>query len=866
MLQQMFRRGGSSWPNQRTKILAALRAMALGLLLTVFGSGLAAADDVASCDALASEDATRAPMVPLASINSDRAIPTCAAALAEQPASSPLVHQYARALERAGRVEDARRLYEWAAADGYAPAVAAISRLDSSASTKSASWPAAERDELGAEMAAAAGAMRRYADALPADPADPLTVLSLTGTDPDAILQWVSKNTRLVAYNGSLRGASGVLADRTGSSLDRALALAKLLTQAGQDARLAHGTLSDQQAEALFAESSALRPISRLPLPSRDELITLFTDPRIPADQAVGIADQIVAERARIDGQVTDRVPALLPVLLTAAEASSDNAGAADRASALQTLTDHYWVQIRAGMGWRDLDPDGSLIGPTVMLETLDPRSLPDTLKHHVVVRVILELKDDSGLREVELLSHTVSPSEKPFQTLTLTHIGKGLDALEQMLGSPDIRNKMLGALEEVTAWTPVLLTGDSTIVDKLFTREGAIEPANVNAFANIGSGLGALFGDVGGALDGTAPTAQPVAIPTAEWLEIEVQVPGAASRTERRTIFDLLGPAARAERADVSMTADLVRARALRLVGPTDMLIATATDSEVNVKRITADTVARMAENIRAVAAMPDGAKPSDAPGGRRVPLTLWRFAGQRLADREGAVLVSPNVFLMHDRFGWDAAAGVTHQSEFDIVFNEVGGVPFADRVRQGVVDTLLENALLGDPLAGNAAALQASDLANGRTWRRITSADLSEISSVAPDLGARIASDLSAGYIVLAPDAPATNSVGWWRISPATGTTLGMMSTGGGAELAEYGILAYQSASSAACFVGIVATIASAIGGSLDVTSAAVNMAICGAAGVGGAAGGAAANIALGVGATGGLTILAALLAHLA
>ena len=58
---------------------------------------------------------------------------------------------------------------------------------------------------------------------------------------------------------------------------------------------------------------------------------TLFTDPRIPTDQTVGIADQIVANRARIDSLVADRLTTLLPVLLTAAEISGDSAEARRR-------------------------------------------------------------------------------------------------------------------------------------------------------------------------------------------------------------------------------------------------------------------------------------------------------------------------------------------------------------------------------------------------------------------------------------------------------------------------------------------------------------------------------------------------------
>ena len=174
-----------------------LVVLALGLLFVFAGSAEARADNVALCDALASDDASRAPIVALQDIDPDRGMAACAAAVAEQPTSSPLIHQYARTLERGGRLDDAKRLYGWAASDGYPPAVTALARLDGVAITPVPAWPASERASLGAEMAAAGSALRRYGDALPADPADPLAVLGETGTDPNAILAWVAKHTRL---------------------------------------------------------------------------------------------------------------------------------------------------------------------------------------------------------------------------------------------------------------------------------------------------------------------------------------------------------------------------------------------------------------------------------------------------------------------------------------------------------------------------------------------------------------------------------------------------------------------------------------------------------------------------------------------
>lgn len=833
-----------------------LGTLLLGFLLVLGGSVGVRADDAALCDLLASDDAGRAAMVPLTSIDANQAVPACAAAVAEQPASSALMHQYARALERAGRLDDAQRLYDWAAEDGYAPAVAALARLRSGAATEPA-WSDAERESFSTEMAAVAGALRRYADALPTDPSVPLAVLAVTGTDPAAILAWMSAHTRLVPYLGSLRGARGVLADRAGNSLDRALTLAMLLAQAGQEVRLAHSSLDAAQAEALLNTTREIEAAPRLAVPTREELIAQFADPRFPDDQLAAAATQVVDRAARTEKLLAERTDALLPVLLAASQPAAAAADAAARTNALAALAEHFWVQVRSGTGWRDFDPDASRIGAQVPADTLDPTALPDGLRHAVTLRVILELQDTSGRREEQLLSRTVYPADDGVATLTLSHLGKGLDALEQMAGAPDLRQRVLDTIDAVSAWTPVLLAGNQTVVDKLFTRDGDVRPGNINAFAATGGQVGDLFADVGDALAAEAPVAKAPAVPTAEWLEIEVRVPGAEPRIERRTIFDLIGPAARASGALVAITPDLVRLRAMRLVGATDILIAGAVPSEIAVGRARALTVARVADNIRSFAAMPEDAALSDVPTGPRLPLTLLRFAGQRLWAAGAPALVSPNVFLMHDRFGWDAAAGASRQTEFDIVFNDVADTPFAGQVRQGVIDTILENALVGDPQSGNAAALHAVDLSTGRPWQRLAAGDAVQLAALSPDTRARVEADLGAGYIVVAPGSPtpAGDGEAWWRIDPRTGATLGMMSSGGGAELAEYGLLLEYS-SSVVCFVGVGMAVRGIVDGSTGNVRKSVGLCLM-------AAGGGVVGSGVGV-VAGGASVVAVLLAY--
>src|SRR5882724_2295615 len=87
---------------------------------------------------------------------------------------------------------------------------------------------------------------------LPRDTFDPQAVIQKVGNDPVKLFEWVRDQTSYVPYRGSLRGPIGVLMDRNGNSLDRALLLARLLSLTGQQVRLAHGTIAADKARSLL--------------------------------------------------------------------------------------------------------------------------------------------------------------------------------------------------------------------------------------------------------------------------------------------------------------------------------------------------------------------------------------------------------------------------------------------------------------------------------------------------------------------------------------------------------------------------------------------------------------------------------------
>jgi len=644
---------------------------------------------------------------------------------------------------------------------------------------------------------------------------------------------------------------------------------------AGEEVRIARAMLGDADAEALLTATGRSIAVPALAPPPAEALGALLDDPRLDRDLVEAITADILDRRARIDDLVEDRAELLLPPLMEAARPAEAAASAAARDAALAAIRDYYWVQVRSGVAWLDVSPDTAVIAVPAAEDTFAPADLPDTLRHTVRLRVIVELEDAAGRHEETLLTWTGAPADLDGGVFTLSHDGQGLDALDQVAATADAEARMLGILDGVTAWTPILRANGELVVENLFTRDGTVRPVDATAFTATGGAAGALFAEAATVLGGGEQAMVEPATPTAEWLEIEINVPGEAPRIERRTIFDMVGPAARNAGATVAFTTDQLRDRALRLLGATEILIVGATPSDVEVTLRGAAALAEVADNIGAFASQPEPPTMGNFPFTPRIGMTLLRFASTRLPAASLTAVASPNVFLTHDRLAWDPKSGIVRQIAFDIVFNEVTAPAdvFATRVRQGLVDTILEDALMAEGRSANTAAFHAADVAADRPWRTLTAADGAALAALPPDARALIEAQLVAGDTIVAPVAWTDTPPGLsrWRIDQHTGTTLGMMPFGG-LSLIEGAYLFYQGATTAACFFIVAASVRAAIGGNLSTELAAIGMLACAGAMAGGAAaatgaggfGTAAAGAAGGTGLAGAATILAALLAQ--
>jgi hypothetical protein len=190
------------------------------------------------------------------------------------------------------------------------------------------------------------------------------------------------------------------------------------------------------------------------------------------------------------------------------------------------------------------------------------------------------------------------------------------------------------------------------------------------------------------------------------------------------------------------------------------------------------------------------------ESSGMAAVPFALYRLAIARAAWRkfQGSVyLEHPNIFTFHTGMRAEPIGDLVSFEAFDIVANDVAVQPGSDadpyltRISQGVLDTYAESVLLGgDGEVESAAAAFSGTPAN--SWLTLKSADPAQwtTTQLPSDVRARAEHAVSEGDVVMIPKkmvpVHGRDQIGWWKVDPRTGETLGIGNQGWGDDTAEY------------------------------------------------------------------------------
>lgn len=685
-----------------------------------------------------------------------------------------------------------------------------------------------------------ARAMKAVADfdqRIPRDTFDPQIVIRQCAGDPAALAQWVRANTRWVPYDGALRGAVGVLMDRQGNSLDRALLLAHLLRLTGKTVRLAYAKRDEAQAQQFLqavakqAAGQSTRTPPQQPPPGDDEtaLNRFAADHGIPPASLRNRKAQTSLRVQRLTEQMAQRVADAKAELSRIIGAALQPAAAADD-PAKAAAVEHWWVQASAGDGpWSDFDPapaqDGAASptpAKTVEFDRDSGRPAIDSAAwHEINVRVIVERWDGTRLVQSPVLARALRTAELGGQRVAFRNVPAQWPGDLNLLDEKDPAGRLRQAVLAQKEWVPALVIGTETVMQAGVNDDGTVDPKpQLDATAQAGQtlkrgGQGALDGFKLGDEKPAAPPS-PAGVWTGEWLEFEIRVPGGKSRTHRRQVFDLLGPATRAAgKPTIPQATEALRTeRGLALLGQSELLAVGCQLSAPYVAHAGAADTLRQQEALQKLLQDPN-LKGSDLAAQvnklSTFPSELLALAvcrntwNQKSAD---TYLAEPNLFCLHTALrpgGGDSAIVV--RRTLDIVNNRVGvrgGTPaaaFDARLSQGIIDTQAEALLLADRAQSRSAAdLFTRGLDQGVRWQLVRSPqDLGfQTARLPADARARVEQDLHDGYVAVVPDKPVASAaagqrVVWWRIDPSTGDAVGMGDTGEGQSATEYAFLVY-------------------------------------------------------------------------
>ncbi len=606
-------------------------------------------------------------------------------------------------------------------------------------------------------------------------------VIETVGRDPVKLCSWVREQTAFAAYAGVLRGPRGVLIDRVGSDIDRALLLGELVNLSGYETRLARAELNENEAEQRLAAGGSKLPRISTFAPAA-EMVKLLDR---GANQTLELAAMVKREN---DAQVWDK-------------------------EQLQAARDHWWIQYMDGRSWVDLDPavlekgspshlgTGKVTNFACTLPDLSVRIPPD-LFHSVELKVAIERWQEGKLIEEPVFSWAIKTWDDPGIHVYLMH---GFQSAPDFAAAGSDGVKLKAAVLSEKVWQPVMMVNGRYRGPKTFDETGVLGEAPVGGAAAVGNTVRGKFGELAG-IDGSTKR-KPDSVLTAEWLDITLKTPGYPVQTVRREVFDSIGPATRASAAKTPLAKpsfdDTARLRrALALSATADNLVASCRYSGDYVLQQRAKRLLNARKELLLAVAKPA------APGSREILarcsdpdfLGMMNF-GRGLEKGDISSYVDrPNVCRLIWQNEITAEGKVQSVAMSDFPLNSVANMAkssnerFAAAIRRGVADTLCERIAVGKMAReandkGIQSTADAFDRAGALPWVTVRDSADAALSTIPlpSDVRQRVLDDLAAGNLVVIPKTSIEGRWAWWRVDPKSGRTIGVMDNGRCADATE-------------------------------------------------------------------------------
>lgn len=561
-------------------------------------------------------------------------------------------------------------------------------------------------------------------------PTDGFDVTARSGEldDANAVFAFVRDRIHTDPYPGVMRGASGTLQARAGSSADKALLMAALLEAKSIPYRFVHADLSDQDvASAIGAVLAA--PPSPQPYDLSNAFRDLGIDPAAARAGAERVRKRVEAGTDATIAASRSATDALLATLKTKNVTLAVD-DAALRQAWTAALRDHWWLQVQQNGAWVDEDPTlpnaqpGTHLGAAPSTDALD--ALPDTVQTTMTVRLEATRIAGGAMQTATLVEKTMKLADVDLQPVVVT-IGD--------------RNGGATSIPKATSFTPSIGSSDGEATGDSFDTAGL---ARVD-------------------------------------LQIDVQQPGLPLRSYRRIVVDRrtadgkgIDPAWNATRTAYALTAVY---NILPMAGDLDQGFA-------GLREIDGMKTVR---GFMAYTAAGGNGKQMPPPSSETYPMQALHFfeADQIVRLRlesNGARFFFDRPAIALERHGFALRAGrLSSVQAFDVVENSMAatGQQPAQAIRanftRGYADEYLEQHLWSSPNDGGTIAVMDQAQKDGVPLQLLT--------------GERYGGTaLGPARAVNVDGSP---QIGWWQIDATSGNLIGRMGPdGAGQELAEYAI----------------------------------------------------------------------------
>ncbi len=615
--------------------------------------------------------------------------------------------------------------------------------------------------------------------------------------DAEAIVKFVDEEIRYQPYDGLLRAAQGTLIARAGNSLDQSVLLAKLLNDAGFEARIAEGSLEgDAKASLLPGMFGALEwpELFADGNPSFVNQVVSFFAPELSRQDALAeLARGVASEQAKQTERV-DRVTAMLEQHLPAGLTS-----AARKVEALAAIPDRYfWTEYRLGPGddWVQAHPAfAGSTSPEVTARRYFGDSIPAELQHRIGIEIFLESETAGSVQKHSLIPKWERPAANAAYTpLTIAFVpytgadgnGSGLisEALERAELFVPYFSEQGGPSQNVFSLDGRVLPPEAMTAQGQFIKEVS------DRGAEAVSALSALGG--GSESDAETEPESPFKLGKL-WIRYSMTAPTGAVKSIDRVIVEPeaeLGPRPTEAEAEAAWKREL-RARLMQ------MRSLTVVSGQTNPNFLSDRLTAAAAESRTILEAMrerrdadPNAPAYNMLQGLDPLPETLWM---EYLTATNTSTGVSSNqATYLHEPMLVSFNRGVVDNDDelgsfrqIDILSNSrrsyqrdganVAASPVAS-LRQGVYESVQEASVLQkDQFAQITSAFQGLEKADALqliTQDSGSAADL--LANVPASYRSHAERELSAGYALLVPETP--GEAAWWRVDPNTGSVAAM------------------------------------------------------------------------------------------